>query len=103
MDGFSPNIQQEVELAKNELKLALMFAKVSSAAYSMGRLQHASDARSKAEAVRSRAVAQLTGAVAIGDIVVGSMLDEVQEALACLPSSSEPHFWTRCTLRRSAG
>jgi hypothetical protein len=103
MDGFSPNMQQEVELAKNELKLALMFAKVSSAAYSMGRLQHASDARSKAEAVRSRAVAQLTGAVAIGDVAVGSMLDEVQEALACLPSSSDPHFWARFTLRRSAG
>jgi hypothetical protein len=103
MDGFSPNIQQEVELAKSELKLALMFAKVSSTAYSMGRLQHASDARSKAEAVRSRAIAQLTGAVAIGDVAVGSMLDEVQEALACLPSSSEPHFWTRFTVRRSAG
>ena len=102
MAGFSPNIQQEVELAKTELRLALMFAKVSSAAYSTGRLQHASDARSKAEAVRSRAVAQLTGAVAIGDVAVGSMLDEVQEALACLPSSSEPYFWTRFTVRRSA-
>ena len=103
MDESSPNSRREVELAKNELKLALMFAKVSSAAYSMGRLQHASDARSKAEAVRSRAVAQLTGGIAVADVAVESMLDEVQEALACLPSSNEPHFWTRLTARRSAG
>jgi hypothetical protein len=96
------DIRQQFELAKNDLRLALMFAKLSSTAYSMGRLQHAWDARAKAEAVRQRAVAQLMGALADDDKSVGSMLAEVQTALAGLPSSRSPHFWAPLTVRRSA-
>jgi len=98
----SSDVQQQLELAKSELKLALMFAKVSSTAYSMGRLQHASDARSKAEAVRTRALAQLIRAIAARDAgveAIESILGELQKALAGLPSSSEPYFWVRLSTR----
>jgi hypothetical protein len=100
-DSF-PDAQQQFELAKKELQLALMFAKVSSSAYSQGKLQHAWDARSKAEAVRARAVAQLVGAVAAGDKAIDAMLGEVHDALASLPSGSEQHLWTRSAIRRTA-
>lgn len=93
---------RQFELAKNELQLALMFAKVSSAAYSQGKLQHAWDARSKAEAVHARAVEQLVGAVSTEDKVIESMLGELRTALAGLPSSTEQHLWSRPAARRSA-
>lgn len=102
MSDSCPDAQQQFELVKKELQLALMFAKVSSSAYSQGKLQHAWDARSKAEAVRARAFAQLVGAVAAGDKAIDTMLGEVQDALASLPSGSEPHWWTRGTIRRTA-
>ncbi|MBZ5596226.1 MAG: hypothetical protein LAP39_28610 [Acidobacteriia bacterium] len=102
MSEPSPEALRQFELAKHELQLALMFAKVSSTAYSQGKLQHAWDARSKAEAVRARAVAQLVGAVSIENKAIESMLGEVQEALADLPSSTEPYLWTRTAVRRSA-
>jgi hypothetical protein len=102
MSDSSPDAQQQFELAKKELQLALMFAKVSSSAYSQGKLQHAWDARSKAEAVRARAVAQLVGAVAASDEALDAMLGEVQDALATVPSGSEPYFWTRPAFRRTA-
>ena len=98
----SSEARQQFELAKKELQLALMFAKVSSAAYSQGKLQHAWDARSKAEAVRARAVAQLVGAVAAGDEAIDTMLGEVQDALATLPSGTEPYLRARPAVRRSA-
>jgi hypothetical protein len=102
MSDSSPDAQQQFELAKKELQLALMFAKVSSSAYSQGKLQHAWDARSKAEAVRARAVAQLVGAVAAGDEAIDTMLGEVQDALASLPPGNEAFFWTRPAIRRTA-
>jgi hypothetical protein len=55
--GFNP---QEVELAQDELKVALMFADYSSASYSRGELQHAIDARFKARFLCMRATARLT-------------------------------------------
>ncbi len=102
MADSSPDATQQFELAKKELQLALMFAKVSSSAYSQGKLQHAWDARSKAEAVRARAVAQLVGAVAAGDEAIDTMLGEVQDALASLPTGSESYLWTRAVIRRTA-
>jgi hypothetical protein len=101
MNEPSSETQRQFELAKNELQLALMFAKVSSTAYSQGRLQHAWDARSKAEAVHARAVAQLVGVVSTENKAIESMLGELHEALADLPSSAEPHLW-RSAVRRSA-
>jgi hypothetical protein len=98
----SSDARQQFDLAKKELQLALMFAKVSSAAYSQGKLQHAWDARSKAEAVRARAVAQLVGAVAAGDEAIDTMLGEVQDALATLLSGTEPYLRARPAVRRSA-
>jgi hypothetical protein len=50
---------QELEIAQNELKMALMFADYSSAAFSRGKLQHAIDARSKARFLSARAAARL--------------------------------------------
>lgn len=102
MSEPSPEALRQFELAKNELRLALMFAKVSSAAYSQGKLQHAWDARSKAEAVHARAVAQLVGAVSTENKVIESMLGEVAEALDDLPSSAESHLSMRPAIRRSA-
>lgn len=56
--GFNP---QELELAQSELKVALMFADYSSAAFSRGSLKHAIDAKSKAQSLCVRATARLTG------------------------------------------
>lgn len=102
MNAPSPEAQRQFDLAKHELQLALMFAKVSSTAYSQGKLQHAWDARSKAEAVRARAVAQLVGAVSVEDKAIESMLGAVQEALAGLPTPAEQYRWTPSAVRRSA-
>ena len=90
------------EMAKKELRLALMFAKVSSSAFSQGKLQHAWDARSKAEAVRARAVAQLVDAVAANDKALDSMLMEVQDALAAVPSGTGSRSWVQSLQRRTA-
>jgi len=82
----------DLKSVESELKLALTFVKISSTAYSMGRLQHATDARSKADAVRARAVAQFIESSpenAEGAKSIHSMLGEVQVALARLPSSRE--------------
>jgi hypothetical protein len=56
--GFNP---QELELAQDELKKALMLANYSSAAYSRGKLKHAMDAKSKAQSLCMRATARLRG------------------------------------------
>jgi hypothetical protein len=87
--------QPSLQLVEDELELALTFVEISSTAYSMGRLQHAADARSKAEAVRARAVAQLPESTAAGEDSIQVMLSEVQNALARLPSSSEFGRWVK--------
>jgi hypothetical protein len=83
--------EERLELASSELKVALLFANLSSAAYSKGRLQHATDARSKAQRACNRAAARLAApeiaAPDAGDVRL--MLDEVHGALARLPTSGE--------------
>jgi len=83
--------EERLELAQSELKVALLFANLSSAAYSTGRLQHATDARSKAHRACSTAKTRLAAPeIAAPDAGgVRSMLDEVQGALASLPASGE--------------
>jgi hypothetical protein len=85
--------EERLELAASELKVALLFANLSSAAYSTGRLQHATDARSKAQRACNKAVARLAPPeIAAPDADdVRLMLDEVQGALARLPISGEFH------------
>ncbi len=86
-----PPKKERLELAEGELKVALLFANFSSAAYQTGRLQHATDARCKAEHVCTRATARLAAPeIAAPDAHgVRLMLDEVQGALARLPASGE--------------
>jgi hypothetical protein len=55
--GFN---QEDLELAPGELKVALIFADYSSAAYSRGKLKHAIDARCKAKSLCMRVAARLT-------------------------------------------
>jgi hypothetical protein len=54
---------QELDIAHDELKVALMFADYSSAAYARGKLQRAIDARSKARSLSARAAGRLTTAL----------------------------------------
>ncbi|HLM99462.1 MAG TPA: hypothetical protein VK335_09290 [Bryobacteraceae bacterium] len=90
-----------LEFVEDDLKLALTFVQISSAAYSTGNLQHGGDARSKAEVAHARAVAKLieSSAVLPQDASVQSMLREVQSALSSLPSSARHALW----MRRAAG
>lgn len=78
---------QELELAECELKAALVFAKFSSKSYSLGKLQHATDAHSKAKAVCARAAKRLATpeTVEVGANSVRLILTEVENALAHLP------------------
>ena len=94
--------KQMLDVVENDLKLALTFIKISSAAYAAGRLQHASDARSKAQAAHARAVAEwkACSAVNIQDAAsVQLMLNEVQTALSNLPASPHQAVW----MYRAAG
>jgi hypothetical protein len=50
---------QDLELAQEELTVALFFADYSSSAFSHGKLRHAIDARSKARSLCNRASARL--------------------------------------------
>jgi hypothetical protein len=86
-----------LDFVEDDLKLALTFVRISSAAYSTGKLKHGGDARSKAEAVHARAVARLIESPAANrqDEYVQSMLKEVQSALSSLPSSAQPAWWMR--------
>jgi len=89
---------QTLEFVEDELKLALTFIEISSAAYSLGNLQHGGDARSKAEAMHARAVAQLTDSFAAhqyNHAGVQAMLKEVRSALSSLPSPAHPALWMR--------
>ena len=82
-----------IESMQGELEVALTFAKVSSVAYGKGKLQRAIDARSRAEAVQTRAIADLVEAASAdpeASHTVRSKLAQVRHALAHLPSSSEP-------------
>jgi hypothetical protein len=83
--------EERLELAASELKIALLFANLSSAAYSMGRLQHATDARSKAQRACNRAATRLAAPEIAAPEADGFrlMLGEVQGALARLPTSGE--------------
>jgi hypothetical protein len=84
---------QTLKSVENELMLALTFVKISSTAYSMGKLQHASDARSKADVIRARAVAQLIESLAVEEQTaasIQSMLNELHNAFASLPSPPAP-------------
>src|SRR5206468_1861492 len=54
--------QELIESMQGELDVALTFAKVSSVAFGRGKLQRAIDARSRAEAVQTRAFAELVEA-----------------------------------------
>lgn len=82
---------QELELVERELKAALIFAKFSSSSYSLGKLQHAADARSKAKAVCARAAQRLATPeiVEVGADSVRLILREVENALAHLPAQIE--------------
>ncbi len=86
--------EQTLKSVENELMLALTFVKISSTAYSMGKLQHASDARSKADVIRARAVAQLIESLAVEEQTaasIQSMLNELHNAFASLlPSPAAP-------------
>jgi len=55
--GFN---HEDLALAQDQLKVALIFADYSSAAYSRGNLKHAFDARCKAQLLCMRATARLT-------------------------------------------
>ena len=83
--------EERLELAESELKVALLFANLSSAAYSTGRLQHATDARCKAEHACTRAAARLAAPEISAPDAGGVrlMLDQVQGALARLPTPGE--------------
>lgn len=82
---------EELELAERELKAALIFAKFSSTAYSLGKLQHAADARSKAKAACARAAQRLATPeiIEVGADSVRSILNEVENTLADLPTRIE--------------
>jgi hypothetical protein len=90
-DADDPFYEERLELAESDLKVALLFANLSSAAYSTGRLQHATDTRCKAEHACTRAAARLAApeisATDAGGVRL--MMDEVQGALARLPTSGE--------------
>jgi hypothetical protein len=77
---------QQLELAERELKAALIFARFSSTSYSTGNLQHATDARSKANAVCARAAQRLSApeVVQVSPDSVKLIWTEVQNALADL-------------------
>jgi hypothetical protein len=93
----TPAGEPTLDFVEDDLKLALTFVQISSAAYSIGNLQHGGDARSKAEAAHARAVAQLieSSAVYRQDPSVQSMLKEVQSALSSLTSPARPALWMR--------
>ena len=85
--------QKLIESMQGELDVALTFAKVSSVAFGRGKLQRAIDARSRAEAVQTRAFAELVEAASSdpeASHTVRRKLAEVRHALAHVPSSGEP-------------
>ena len=85
--------QKLIESMQGELEVALTFAQISSIAYGKGKLQRAIDARSRAEAVQSRAIAELVESSSPdpdASHTVRCKLAEVRHALAHLPSSGEP-------------
>jgi hypothetical protein len=74
--------QEQLELAEGALESALFFAGFSLTAYSTGKLQHATDARSKAEILYAMAATRLTASVMWDS--VEPPLDKVRIALARL-------------------
>ena len=74
---------EELSFAESELKVALLLADLSSAAYRVGRLRRACDARSKAESLCTRAAARLRRPD--NSSRAESMVSEVLDKLARLP------------------
>ena len=72
---------EQLRLAQNELESAMFFADLSLIAYSTGKLQHATDARSKAEILCVKATQRLTASAINRPDFVESTLGEVQKAL----------------------
>jgi hypothetical protein len=90
--------QELTKSLKIELELALMFVQVSSSAYGKGKLQQAMDARSRAEAVQTRAITDFiessTPDAEAADSL-RSMLAEVRHALSRLPFPDEAYSRAR--------
>jgi len=84
--------QEMINSMQGELDLALTFVEVSSTAYGRGKLQRAIDARSRAEAVETRAIVELIESAAPDPEAshsIRSKLAEVRQALEHLSASSE--------------
>jgi len=84
------NQPEGLELALSQLKVARVFADFSLTSYSMGKLQHATDARSKAEHLCRSAAARLAAPETYGSPAdfAESMLRGVLNTLANLPELS---------------
>jgi len=84
LDATAP--EQQLEIAESELKAALIFARFSSSSYTVGNLQHAADARSKANMACARAAQRLAAPeiIQVSTDSVKLILNEVQTALADL-------------------
>ena len=86
--------QELLDSMQSELELALTFVTVSSIAYGRGNLQRALDAHSRAEALHTRAIAELIESVTPdpeASQFVRAKLEQVRHALAHLPSSERLH------------
>lgn len=86
-DGNYQSSEESLEVARDELKSAQLLSDFSSIAYSIGNLQRASDARSKADMLCARAADRLTTLDLRTADRVMSMLDGIREALALQPAS----------------
>jgi len=91
-DRAAERREEVINSMQSELELALTFVNVSSIAYRRGNLQLAIDAHSRAEALHTRAIAELIESVTPDSEAshsVRSKLAQVRHALAHLPSPSE--------------
>ena len=94
-----PDYVERLGLAENRLMVASTLARFASKAYSRGKLQRATDARSKAETCVKVAHGLIASEIdEPGASAVKSMLREVQAALARLPASYHkgPRFHATC-------
>lgn len=89
-DNTAARRQEIIRSLEGELQIALTFAQVSSNAYKRGKLQHAIDARSRAEAAQSRAIADLIESSVPDPGAARSMLANVRHALTRLPPAEDP-------------
>jgi hypothetical protein len=86
-DGMCANQPEGLELTLSQLKVARVFADFSLSSYSVGKLQHATDARYKAEYLCRAAAAWLAGPETdkSPSDLAESMLRAVLNTLANLP------------------